>query len=120
MSKAKRKKTATEKEQDCKKSHFNMLNINGEKYRTILTEKFKNRKKWEYPNPKLICSQIPGTILKICVKEGDKVSEGDSMIVLESMKMKNKLEFHMDGVVKKIHVEENERIPKSHLMVELK
>ncbi len=42
------------------------------------------------------------------------------MMVLEAMKMKNKIYFSMDGVVKKIHIEENQKIPKGHLMIELK
>ena len=42
------------------------------------------------------------------------------MMVLEAMKMKNKIYFPIDGTVKKIYVTENEKVPKKHLMVELK
>ena len=42
------------------------------------------------------------------------------MMVLEAMKMKNKILFTQNGVVKKIYVSENEKIPKNHLMIELK
>ena len=45
------------------------LAVESGKYRTLLTRKFENRKKWEYPDEKKILSFIPGTILKIFVNE---------------------------------------------------
>lgn len=102
------------------KVRYSTLNINGDKYRTLLTEKYKNRQKWENPDHKKVVSDIPGTVISVYVKEGQEVKEGDMMMVLEAMKMKNKIYFHMDGVVKKIYVSENEKIPKNHLMIELK
>jgi len=97
-----------------------MLQEQGAKYKTLLTEKYKNRVKWEKPDLRKIYSEIPGTVIKVYVEEGQKVNEGDLMMVLEAMKMKNKILFTQDGVVKKIYVSENEKIPKNHLMMELK
>lgn len=94
--------------------------VHGDKYKTYLTEKYKNRKKWEEPNPKKFFSEIPGTIIKVYVEEGQKVKEGDLMMILEAMKMKNKIYFPEDGTVKKIYVEEEQRIPKDFLMMEMK
>jgi len=94
--------------------------VHGENYKTLLTEKYKNRKKWEEPNPKKFYSEIPGTVIKVYVEEGQKVKEGELMMVLEAMKMKNKIYFLEDGTVKKIYVNEDEKIPKGHLMVEMK
>ena len=54
------------------------------------------------------------------VKVGQKVSEGEQMLILEAMKMKNTILFHIDGTVKSIHVKEGEKISKDHLMVEMK
>lgn len=102
------------------KVRFNTLVVNDVKYKTLLTEKYKNREKWEEPDFKKMCSEIPGTVVKIYVEEGQKVKEGDLMMVLEAMKMKNKIYFPIDGTVKKIYVSENEKVPKKHLMVELK
>ncbi|MBI9055189.1 MAG: acetyl-CoA carboxylase biotin carboxyl carrier protein subunit [Bacteroidales bacterium] len=94
--------------------------VHGENYKTFLTEKYKNRKKWQEPDPKKFYSQIPGTVIKVYVEEGQEVKEGELMMILESMKMKNRIYFLDNGIVKKIYVNENERIPKGHLMVELK
>ena len=96
------------------------LIIDGTKYRTQLSQKFENRKSWEPHNPKKIISLIPGTVIKVDVKVGQKVIVGEQMLVLEAMKMKNKILFQTEGIVKTIHVKEGEKIPKDHLMLELK
>ncbi|MDA3779376.1 MAG: acetyl-CoA carboxylase biotin carboxyl carrier protein subunit, partial [Bacteroidales bacterium] len=82
---------------------FNSLLIEGTRYKTYFTKKYKNRIKWEKPNDKKYYSSIPGTILKVNIKEGDKVSAGDQMFILESMKMKNKILLEKTGIVKKIY-----------------
>lgn len=108
------------KKNEKSKARFSTIStVHGENYKTFLTEKYKNRKKWEEPNPKKFYSQIPGTVIKIYVNEGQKVKEGELMMVLEAMKMKNKIYFIADGIVKKIYVKENKQIPKGHLMVEI-
>jgi biotin carboxyl carrier protein len=108
------------KKNEKSKARFSTIStVHGENYKTFLTEKYKNRKKWEEPNPKKFYSQIPGTVIKIYVNEGQKVKEGELMMVLEAMKMKNKIYFIADGIVKKIYVKENKQIPKGHLMVEV-
>ena len=102
-----------------KKTRCKSLVIDGTKYLTRLNAKFENRKKWEAPDPQKILSTIPGTIVKIFVKEGQEVKEGDQMLILEAMKMRNRIMFHSGGRVKSIRVSEGERIPKDYLMVEL-
>ena len=96
------------------------LVIDGTKYRTRLNKKFENRKVWESPDPRKITSNIPGTIIKVCVKEGQEVRGGDQILILEAMKMKNRIMFHTGGTVKKIYVREGEKIPRNFLMLELK
>ncbi len=123
-----KKKVETEKandsleDKDVSKIRFSslMLQVQGAKYKTLLTEKYKNRKKWINPDINQMFSDIPGTVVKIYVEEGQKVKEGDLMMILEAMKMKNKIYFPVDGTVKKIYVKEEERVPKGYLMIELK
>jgi len=89
------------------------------KYKTKLTKKFENRTQYEAPNPNHIISYIPGTIVEIKVKEGQKVKEGESLLILEAMKMRNQIEMPRDGKVKSIMVVEGDRIPKNRVMVEI-
>jgi len=116
----KKSKTSSPIGEDASKVRFNTLVVNGDKYRTHFTENYKNRKKWEVPDLRKILSLIPGTVIKIYVKEGQEVKEGDLIMVLEAMKMKNKIYFPVDGTVKKIYVKEEQKVPKGFLMIELK
>lgn len=93
--------------------------LNGVEYKTQLTQKWINRKKWEEPNPYLLLSHIPGTVMKIEVKEGQAVEEGDVLLILQAMKMNNKLTAPFAGKIKKIHVNSGDKIPKDALMIEM-
>ncbi len=86
-------------------------------YQTKVTKKYANRKNWQAPNPNEIKSYIPGTIIKVNVKVGDKVKEGDSLLVLEAMKMQNQIAMPFTGTVKEICVKEGDKIPKNELLV---
>lgn len=89
------------------------------KYKTTLTKKFITRKPYVAPNPNEIKSYIPGTIIKVRVKEGAKVKAGETLLILEAMKMMNKVAMPFDGKIKKIFVTQGEKIPKGHLMIEI-
>ena len=119
-SKISAEKATAPKKEEAPKVRFNTFVVDGDKYKTLLTEKYKNRTKWEEPDLRKILSKISGTVIKVYVEEGQKVKEGDLMMILEAMKMKNKIYFPIDGTVKKIYVIENEKIPRGHLMIELK
>lgn len=47
---------------------------------------------------------IPGKVVSIGVKEGSRVREGDTICMLESMKMENPIIAPVDGVVKEIRL----------------
>ena len=106
-------------EKAAKKKRFNTLIIEGTRYRTRLTPKYQNRGTWITPDENLITSIIPGTIVEVLVQEGQEIREGDSLLILESMKMRNQVVSPRDGTVKSIHVKSDETIPKNHVMIEL-
>lgn len=51
-----------------------------------------------------VTSPLPGVILDVCVKEGDAVKRGQTVMVLEAMKMENAIEATADGTVTAIKV----------------
>jgi biotin carboxyl carrier protein len=55
-------------------------------------------------------SPLPGTIISINVKVGDKVSIGQEVAVLEAMKMENSIESEFEGTVTAIHISQGESI----------
>ncbi len=66
-----------------------------------------------------LLTQMPGKIVKILVSEGDQVTQGQPLIILEAMKMENEIKAGVDGVVKAIHVEEGVALDQGILMLEI-
>ena len=62
-------------------------------------------------------SPLPGTIIEIPAKVGQSVKEGDTLVVLEAMKMNNNLTAEKDGVVKAILVEEGEAVKENTALI---
>ena len=89
-------------------------------YQTKLTKKFKERKSWVRPNPNHILALIPGTILNIQVKEKQRVKAGETLLVLEAMKMENQIIMPFDGQITSILVKEGDKVSKNYVMIEIK
>ena len=64
-------------------------------------------------------AHITGTVWKIEVEVGDSVDEGDTVVVLESMKMEMPVEAEDSGVVKEILVEEGQSVSEGETLVVL-
>jgi len=96
------------------------LIIGGATYTTRLNYKFRNRETWRRPDVRKVEAVIPGTIQNIMVKEGAEVIQGTPLMILEAMKMENKVLSPIDGVIKKINVLEGEMVPKAHILLEFK
>ena len=64
-------------------------------------------------------AHITGTVWKIEVAVGDAVQEGDTVVVLESMKMEMPVEAEDEGTVKAILVEEGQSVSEGDALVEL-
>lgn len=65
-----------------------------------------------------IYAPMPGIILEVHVAEGDSVSEGDYVCVLEAMKMENALTAPRDGVIKSVFIKKGETVDKGKLLIE--
>ena len=59
----------------------------------------------------VISAPMPGVILDIAVKAGDKVKTGDTVCALEAMKMKNLIRSQRDGIVASVEVSDGQRVP---------
>ena len=64
-------------------------------------------------------AHITGTVWKIEVEVGDEVSEGDTVVILESMKMEMPVEAEDAGVVKEILCEEGQAVNEGDTLVVL-
>ena len=93
--------------------------VNSAKYLTLTTTKFDKRKKWQKADPKEIRSIIPGSVIEILAIPGQKIKEGEVILVLDAMKMYTKVEMPFDGVIKSINVAKGDRIPKNTVLITL-
>jgi len=67
----------------------------------------------------ILMAPMPGKVVKLLVKEGDKVEEGQSLLILEAMKMQNEFKSPTPGVVAKLHVAEGGTVETAQSMVTL-
>jgi len=65
-----------------------------------------------------INAPMPGLVLKIHVSPGDSVQRGESLLVLEAMKMENDIKANFDGTVSAIHVATGDAVGKGALLIE--
>ncbi|MDA3816032.1 MAG: biotin/lipoyl-binding protein [Prolixibacteraceae bacterium] len=62
---------------------------------------------------------LPGSIFKMLVKEGDTIKKGDTLLVMEAMKMENNVLAEKDGVVSSIKVKEGDAVLQGDLLIEM-
>jgi len=113
------------------------IDVNGSIYEVELAEQVKTTK-----TPKLVRSKpsstnveakiksdggslskveapLPGTIFKLNVKEGDAVTKGQVIMIMEAMKMENNVLAEKDGVISKLHVTEGSSVLQGDVLVEI-
>ena len=71
------------------------------------------------PDPLEVRAIIPGTIVEIKVRKGQRVSDGQVLLVLEAMKMYNEVETKIDGKIEEITVSTGDRVEKGQLMIRI-
>ncbi len=66
-----------------------------------------------------ISSPMPGKVVKVLVNEGDEVKEGDTIIIISAMKMESEYKAPRDGVIKKVHVKNEDTVDGNQVLIEL-
>lgn len=66
-----------------------------------------------------VTAPLPGLVLDLLVKEGDAVKAGQSLLVMEAMKMENQIQASFDGTVKKIFVQKGANISEGDKLIEI-
>lgn len=102
-----------------KEDNLKFLNIDTSLYKTRISKKFENRKVYQPANSKIIVSFIPGVVLDILVKEGVQVEKGQELIILDAMKMQNRLKSSIRGRIKRISVTKGDKVSKGTVLLEL-
>jgi biotin carboxyl carrier protein len=101
-----------------------VLKINAVRYTLSLKDKFdellKNLGLDNLTAKKVsdVKAPMPGMVLSILVKEGDEVKKGDTLLILEAMKMENSLKASADGQVKKVVAVKGTAVEKNQVLIQ--
>ena len=98
---------------------MSQIALEGGTYETRLTKKFSLRKLYEKDDPRVIKAVIPGVIERIDTAVGASVKKGVPLMILEAMKMHNRIASPLDGTVKAIHVTVGEKVSKGQILIEI-
>lgn len=116
--------TAEVLEADYNEKKF-VLRLNGNRYEAHVHDRFDELIKklgMENKGAKAmndVKAPMPGMVVDIGVKETQTVSKGDSLIVLEAMKMENILRSSGTGKIKKILVKKGDKVEKNQILIEI-
>jgi len=77
-------------------------------------EKFRHDSKLE-----VVTAPMPGKIVELLVEESSSVKEGDSILILEAMKMQNEIITQVAGKIKKINVKAGDTVTKDDVLLEI-
>ena len=66
-----------------------------------------------------VASPMPGKVVKIFVKEGDEVEKGQSLVIVEAMKMENEIKSPVKGKVEKVNFKPGDLVDAAQPIIEL-
>jgi biotin carboxyl carrier protein len=98
---------------------FDRIELESGTYETRITRKYARRKLYEKLDPRIIKAIIPGVVAEIDTQVGKAVKQGDPMMIVEAMKMLNRITAPQDGIVKFIRVRKDEKVVKGQVLIEL-
>lgn len=67
---------------------------------------------------KIVVAPMPGLVLQSEVNIGDEVKKGDSLVIIEAMKMENIIKSTSTGKIKNVFIEPGEAVEKNHKLIE--
>lgn len=100
------------------------IKVNGKHYPVVLKDKFDlllekmglNVNAGTKVN--LVRAPMPGLIIQLKVKDGDEVKAGDTLLILEAMKMENIIKAPGDATVKSVKVRMGDGVEKNQVLIE--
>jgi 3-methylcrotonyl-CoA carboxylase alpha subunit len=66
-----------------------------------------------------LATPLPGVVIRVAVKPGDRVKAGDTLVIVEAMKMEHAIRAPHDGVVRVVKYQAGERVPEGATLIEL-
>lgn len=101
------------------------VSVNGNHYNVKIADKFDRLVKQigltigNASKTNIIKSPMPGLVLQVMAAVGQQVNKGETLLILEAMKMENAIKAPADAVIKAIKVEKGTAVDKGQLLIEL-
>lgn len=101
-----------------------VVNVNGNDYEISIKDKYDlllqqlGISSKVTSQVKFIKAPMPGLIIHVSVKAGEEVKKGDTILILEAMKMENVIKSPRDGKIKSINAELRKPVEKNQVIVE--
>ncbi len=102
-----------------------ILLVNGQKKNVQLSDKYDELLKQmgmgnaAAAKSNQVKAPMPGLVLRLMVENGQAIAKGDSLLILEAMKMENVLKASAAGVIKLVKVAEKDKVEKNQVLIEL-
>jgi acetyl/propionyl-CoA carboxylase alpha subunit len=94
------------------------VTVNGQTF--VLTKSSgAKRKSAGHDHASELAAPMPGQVRSVNVSEGDAVTKGQTLLVLEAMKMEIRIQASHDGVVKKLFVSQGQTVEREQILVEI-
>ena len=96
------------------------VHVNGKIYSVDSTLRSKrNRKGQGGPAHNQVMAPMPGKVTKVLVKEGDRVSKGQAVVVMEAMKMEYTLKTDLAGPIEKVLAKVGSQVSLGDILVQI-
>lgn len=100
------------------KVNDNVYDVKIEEEKFVKEEKKVKEEKAEVKTLKgAIYPPMPGKIISVKVKSGDKVKKGEILLILEAMKMQNEIRAEFEGIVKEVKVKNGDAVSANDVLV---
>jgi pyruvate carboxylase subunit B len=99
------------------------IQLEGRHYRIVVDDERRHHirqlaaETGQAAGPMELRAPMPGLIVRVPAEEGADVSAGDSLVVMEAMKMENELRAEGDAVIARVHVREGETVDRDDILV---
>ena len=99
------------------------VTIRGDRYDVLVEDERQRRLALGRDLPSLpagelpVTAPIPGLVVKVLVKEGDEVEDGQPLVILEAMKMENEIRALRSGTVKAVMTAPGQRIEQNGILL---
>ena len=93
------------------------VQIGGQQVSAEVNQGTRTRKAVEKKTEDTLAAPMPGTIIDLQAEEGQKVEEGQTLVVQEAMKMQMKLRAPCAGVIRRVHVQSGSQVEKGCTLV---